>query len=489
MNQATPHRIVGTGLVLGLLGDWWLRGQPPGCGVFLWGLALAAAVVLTTNRLSRQGLRLPGTWVLFGGVACLSLWAWRDAEPLLVWGTLGFLGALLLTGIETAQRPLAQLRVLPGLGGAAEMIAGVLLQPLLVWLPPEEPEPGRARRIPTARVGSWLVGGLLSVAVLLLFGALLRAGDPLFAKFTDPLLQWRWETLVSHLFVILFLGWLATGYLGTASFGLPGCVKRREPWLPPVPRLGTASWALPLVTLNLLLLLHACVQARFWFGGRETVLATAGLTLAEYARHGFFELVITAGLVLGVLWLADSVRSRDRTHALQVYRRLALPLMLWVTILMISAALRLGLYIRHFGLTETRLYAAAVLVWIAAVLGWFAVTVLRDRAERFLFGAIVLAYATFLALAALNPHAWVARVNLARATRGHSLDLEHLARLSADAVPAIAACLDQLSPGDREWLSGRLLKRGQQPQGDWRAWNLARHRAAAAVAVLSTAKP
>lgn len=475
--------------MLGLLGDWWLRGVPPGCGVFLWGLALAAAVLLATDRFSRHGFQRPGTWVLLAGVACLSLWAWRDTEPLLVWGTLGFLGALLLTGIESARRPLAQLRVLQGLGGAVDVVAGVLLQPLLWCLHRDEPAQGRAGTIRISGSGAWIVGALCSALVLLLFGALLRAGDPLFAKFTDPLLQWRWETLVSHLFVIPGLTWLVSGYLGIARSGLPAWVKRQEPWWPPLSRWGTASWGLPLGTLNLLLLLYACVQARFWFGGKETVLATAGLTLAEYARRGFFELVVTAALVLGVLWLAESVRNRGAARELRIYRRLALPLMLLLAVLMVSAALRLGLYIEHFGLTESRLYAAAALVWIAAVLGWFAATVLRDRAERFLFGAIVLAYATFLALAVLNPHGWVARVNLARAARGHSLDVDHLARLSADAVPAIVAAWDQLRPGDREWLSRPLVKRAQRPRGDWRAWNLARQRAAAAVAGLSTAEP
>lgn len=489
MNQTTPHGIVMIGTGLGLLGDWWLRGQPVGCGVFLWGVALVVAVMWVTGRLSRQGLLQPGTWMLFGGMASLSLWAWRDTEPLLVWGTLGFLAALVLAGIETVQHPLSQLRVLRALGRALALVAGVVFQPLRFCPGGDAAAPGHGGTIRSGRVGAWAVGVLLSAAVLVVFGALLRAGDPLFAKFTDPLLQWRWKTLVSHLLVILVLGWLATGYLGIARFGLPAWVQRQEPWLPPFPRVETAAWALPLLTLNLLLVLHACVQARFWFGGRETVLATAGLTLAQYARRGFFELVVTAGLVLGALWLADSVRHPGVTHELRVYRRLALPLMLLVTVLMVSAALRLGLYMEHFGLTESRLYAAAVLVWIAAVLGWFAVTVLRDRAQRFLFGAIVLAYVTFLALAALNPHGWVARVNLARAARGHALDLQHLARLSADAVPAIVAAWEKLSPGDREWLSGHLLERGRRPRGDWRSWNLARHRANAAVAALSPAKP
>ena len=43
---------------------------------------------------------------------------------------------------------------------------------------------------------------------------------------------------------------------------------------------------------------------RYLFGGSEWVQRVAGLTYAEYARRGFFELVVVAALVLVLLLIA-----------------------------------------------------------------------------------------------------------------------------------------------------------------------------------------
>ena len=42
------------------------------------------------------------------------------------------------------------------------------------------------------------------------------------------------------------------------------------------------------------------VQLRYLFGGAALVHVTAGLTYAQYARRGFFELVTVAALLLAL---------------------------------------------------------------------------------------------------------------------------------------------------------------------------------------------
>ena len=106
-----------------------------------------------------------------------------------------------------------------------------------------------------------------------------------------------------------------------------------------------------------------------------------------------------------------------------------------------SALHRMGLYVDAYGLTQDRIYATAMLLWAGATLGWLGVTVLRSRAERFAFGAMVSAFAVLGALNFVNPDAMVVRVNLARAESGQELDVAYLATLSADAAPALASFL------------------------------------------------
>src|SRR5919206_368273 len=107
---------------------------------------------------------------------------------------------------------------------------------------------------------------------------------------------------------------------------------------------------------------------------------------------------------------------------------------------------------------------------------WFGGTVLRRRRRSFAVGAVVAGFAAVVAMNVLNPDALIARTNVARPR----VDVGYLARLSDDATPTLLRALPSLSPPDRRRLRAALLARGESD--DWRAWNLDRSRAAAAIA-------
>ena len=53
------------------------------------------------------------------------------------------------------------------------------------------------------------------------------------------------------------------------------------------------------------------IQGAYLFGGRDTLERT-GMTFADYARRGFFELVTVACLALGFLWALALVARREQ---------------------------------------------------------------------------------------------------------------------------------------------------------------------------------
>jgi hypothetical protein len=69
---------------------------------------------------------------------------------------------------------------------------------------------------------------------------------------------------------------------------------RRRPHL----RIGGTEIVVALVALDLLFAAFVAVQARYLFGGGALVQAREHLTYAQYARHGFFELVAVSALVV-----------------------------------------------------------------------------------------------------------------------------------------------------------------------------------------------
>jgi hypothetical protein len=212
---------------------------------------------------------------------------------------------------------------------------------------------------------------------------------------------------------------------------------------------------------------------------------TPGLTYAEYARRGFFELVAAISLVVPVLLAADWLLARGQHRDDVVFRALAGLQILLVLAIAASAFERLRLYYASYGLTEDRLYAMTLLVWMVAMLLWFAATVLPGRRSRFAFGALASGLATVALLFTINPDAIVARTNVARLTSVDAavrFDVAYATTLSRDAVPVLLDALPSLPAGVQCQLAQRLLQRWPPDRAlPLRAWSWSAARGSAAM--------
>src|SRR5581483_12056672 len=131
------------------------------------------------------------------------------------------------------------------------------------------------------------------------------------------------------------------------------------------------------------------------------------LSYAEYARRGFFELVVASALLLPVLLAAGWACSRTRTVS-RLYRALTVVLVLLLAVVMASALRRLQIYVDAYGLTELRFYAVSFLILLAAVFVWLLGGVLRNQRDEFLAGAIVATLLAIIVLNAANPDGVIA---------------------------------------------------------------------------------
>ena len=459
-----------TALGIGLLGDWLLRATPWGVNVLLWVLAGLTALYLLARRLGVAALG-EGMWLALPALGLAAGLAWRDSATL---RALDIGGLLTCLGLGAARTRTGRVR----LAGILDYLVDVLHAGVqaafgvfpLVFRDVEWGTIPRTGWLP--RLLAVVRGLVLVLPLLLLFGGLLMAADAVYSHLVSAALHFDVNALLGHLLLTVFLAWLAAGF-GRAL------LLATSPILPHEKRAGLPSLGLVETTtiftlLNLLFLSFVLVQIRYFFGGAATVQATAGLTYAQYARSGFFELVWVAALVLplllGLHWLQRPGDARaQRLFSWQAGGQVAL-----LFVIMASALARMRLYQGEYGLTELRLYTTAFMVWLAVVFTWFALTVLRGQRERFAFGAAACAFGLVLALHVLNPDDAIVRANLAHAGRGHAFDAGYAASLSADAVPALAAALPTLPVTVQGTLAARLLPLWSQNTGDWRSWNWGR---------------
>ena len=465
--------VLGVALALGAAGDVLFNGRQLGINVFLFALCLVGglAFLLRTGRApSHQGRR----WMAAPLLLFSAAFAWHDSRLLTATNLLALAGAVALGGLRRTQHRPQEASVSEYAAGFTSAGAGTFTGALHL-LTEEIPWRDASRGLRGPRSAAVARGAALGLPVVLLFGGLFMAADAVFKQYVTAAVP-SFGHPASHIVFVTVIAWTGSGLLRDL-------VARREEdralpadWLlgRQAPRLGSTEIAIVLGALDLLFLGFVVVQASYLFGGRALVESHAHLTYAQYARHGFFELVVVSVLVLPVL-LAANALARDRKR---LVRALSAVLVALELVVAVSALQRLRVYEQQYGLTELRLYAMGVVVWLVCVFAWASVTILRGRVRRFAVGAVAAGFVATAALNVVNPDALIARTNLSRP----QADLAYLGKLSDDAVPTLVArAASAQDPALRAALRAQLAARRVAP-ADLLSWNASRERARHALA-------
>jgi hypothetical protein len=309
---------------------------------------------------------------------------------------------------------------------------------------------------------------LAGVAVLVVFVPLLASADVAFAQVVDALTPavdlWgapRWLVLFGF------------GALGTTG----ACFLVLAPPDPVVParrptRLRCFDWALPTGLLVAVFALFVGVQFVVLFGSDDYVVRSTGVTYAEYARSGFWQLLAVTVLALGVLAF-DSRWAPVHTPTDRAVKRGLLAALAVLTLVVVASALhRMWLYQQAYGFTVLRLLVLTCELWLAAGFVLALVAVLRLRPAGLSRPMVAVGMLALLGLAVLDPERFVAEHNVGRWIDTGRLDTSYLSTLSADAVPALVALPEPLRSCTLVDVAAGLAE-----PDDWRSSN--RSRAAA----------
>ncbi len=318
-------------------------------------------------------------------------------------------------------------------------------------------------------VASIVRGLLLATPLVLIFGVLLSSADANFERLIQDLFRLDAETFFVQFFIGLICFWFSAGLFRRVFLGDAPPITPETPDKPKA-MLGGLEIGIVLSALNALFLMFVATQWPYFFGGVQTLQATADLSMAEFARRGFFELVAVTALALPTLLGLHALVDPQNARLRKLYKVMASVLVVLLSLVMLSAALKMKLYMETFNLSTLRIYVSAALIWLGLVFVWFALTTLRERANYFAWGGIVLFATVVFGLNILNPDATVARLNL-RTSDQKDVDWRYLASLSSDAIPVLTKAWDRVPKDYRGEIANRLIK-DTDGVFDWRASNL-----------------
>lgn len=284
-------------------------------------------------------------------------------------------------------------------------------------------------------------GVVMAVIAVSIFFFLFASADDVFRKvFSNFYIFELNEELFSRASVIAIITAIFIGVFGHI-------VSKSEQVSPTasIPRdrrLGAIETMIVLVATNGLFLIFIVLQLAYLFGG-ESRVASLGITYAEYARKGFFELILVAFLAFLMISVAEKrIVQKEHSHLLS-FKLLSLFLLSQVIIILVSAFTRLSLYENAYGFTNIRLYSHVFMVWVGIVVALMAYTVISNqKREKFTFQIYLLSVLFLAGTNFLNPEKVIAKYNMDRYRDTGKLDTAYLASLSDDALPETVALLD-----------------------------------------------
>ena len=326
-----------------------------------------------------------------------------------------------------------------------------------------------------------LKGVVMAVPILIIFGALFSQADLAFSQFLKNIIEINIsERFMQRTVLLAFAAIAGLSYLSYIFFPKPAPAGASNPPVSAPVHSGRGIEVLVFLGLiSALFLIFIGFQLTYLFGGEANIL-NAGFTYAEYARRGFFELLVVGMLSLVILLAAEKYTGAE----LKKDKRFLIPAFVAiaeVVIVIISAFKRLALYIDAYGMTLPRFYVTAIVLLLLALFIILAAKFIWSKQEQFFtFGTLISVLALLVLINLINPDSYVAKANIAQYNETGKLDLVYIDELSVDAISQKLEIYNFVEGEQREVLRAQLAEHKEYLQNNGTSWlsaNLSRSKA------------
>lgn len=322
-----------------------------------------------------------------------------------------------------------------------------------------------------------LIGLLLSIPLLIIIIPLLSSADSVFGYYTNnfyrSLININIGNTLWDIIRIIILASYLFGFLWSFRYSYKGNngPSKVNGSLEPVTVITV------LVVINLVYLLFTIIQFSYLYGG-EKVLPN-GFTYAEYARRGFFELILVTVINFTILIMATKYTKRKNNS--YILLNIFYTLLIGFTFNMLySAHYKMSLYESAFGYTYLRIFVHffLMLLLILFVIALSGIWIKKVPVAKLSIIAALLMY-VFINYA--NVDSIIARKNIERYYSTGKIDIHYISQLSYDAVPQVIEFLKENTGNDslNKYLNDYIARNKNQLSRNrkWYEFNYSRYMA------------
>ncbi|MHB8072597.1 DUF4153 domain-containing protein [Desulfosporosinus fructosivorans] len=242
-----------------------------------------------------------------------------------------------------------------------------------------------------------------------------------------------------------------------------------------------------LIAINCVYLVFTLIQFGYMFGPLNNALP-AEFTYAEYARRGFFELLMVTLINFTLVLSSIRFTRKDGNLVARTVQILHSLLIICTVVILTSAFLRMSLYEAVYGYTYLRVLTHSFMIFLGVLLA-IAFYKIWNEGISLLKPYIVVSILAYMLVNFVNIDVIIVKNNIARYVETGKLDPYYLRNLSYDSIPSVVNLLkdgkvfkdenvfrDEYVSNDlKSYLAGQqnLLSIEQS----WQSFNLSRHKA------------
>ncbi len=287
----------------------------------------------------------------------------------------------------------------------------------------------------------WVAAGLgAAVPMVILLAILLASADMVFQSMLDHMIEQFLNPFTVFTVVIETAAAALCMYCMVCS-----AYARELPEESRSLRNGEPVLAISFMGLiGLVYLVFCAIQVMYLFLGKGTL--PEGMTYADYARQGFFQLLFVALLNL-VMVLMCLKYFRGNV----ILNGVLLTISFCTYVMIASAVYRMVLYVQQYQLTRLRVMVLWFLAMLVVLMAGVIVLIFKNQFPLFRY-CLAVVTVFYIGLAFARPDYQIARYNLAYGDRDAQMQQDYLSMLSVDAAPAVASMME-----DQE-VKGQLLR-------------------------------
>lgn len=283
----------------------------------------------------------------------------------------------------------------------------------------------------TKTFGKAIIGVLVAIPILLIILPLLSSADMAFEGLLDRI----GNNLALRFFQII-VGIIFAPFVITY-----GCALRKEPKKEEIKKeqktIDNVFVISFLGAISVVYLAYLFSQLAYFFNAFKGILPKEFIP-SEYARRGFFEMSIIAGINFVIVFVSLLLSRKNENKPSKLVCALCVFVSLFTLVLISTAFAKMALYIENFGLTVLRITTSGFMLFLFIVFLALVFRCFFNKVKIFRI-ALITATVVLVALGFMNVEPFVANYNVQayQQQKLKSIDIDMIGSLGLEGVPAL----------------------------------------------------